>query len=36
MFIPNLPSHLTRVAEESFLPYIVGVNNENLQHIDTS
>lgn len=35
MYVPNLPSHLIEPAQESFMPYIVGIAKKNMHLIDT-
>jgi hypothetical protein len=34
MYVPNLPLHLIEAAEESFMPYIVGISKKNLNLIN--
>lgn len=36
MYVPNLPTHLIEPAQESFMPYIVGIHKKNLSLIDTA
>lgn len=36
MYVPNLPTHLIEPAEESFMPYIVGIHKKNLPLINTA
>lgn len=30
MYIPNLPEHMLDVAEEAFMPYMIGLHSKHL------
>ena len=36
MYVPNLPLNLIEPAQESFMPYIVGIAKRNMHLIDIS
>ena len=36
MYVPNLPVHLIEPAQESFMPYIVGIAKKNMHLIETA
>ena len=36
MYVPNLPPHLIEPAQESFMPYIVGLPKKALHQLDTT
>lgn len=35
MFVPNLPAHMLEAAEESFIPYMVGVHSKLMGGLST-
>lgn len=36
LYAPNLPLEMIEAAQQSFMPYIVGINKQNLSLINTS
>lgn len=35
MYVPNLPHDMLEAADESFMPYIVGIQKKHLALVDT-